>query len=436
MIRTLVMRAYYRGHEEFQMQIDEAVKHVLDTITAKERWGYISQYMTDLCEASPGSVLYKLENEFKNPTGLIDFFGAKDGDSITGQHYYTHVLWAVEQLLQQKEYAVRAIKWLWKINSYEINYSISNSPKSILENVFCAWMNLSAISLDSKIELAKEALNEYDNAWEIIEINLPNSRNVVFPLSALKYRTVDEPGDLRIFEVNNTYIEYLRMCVDVIGTDTNKWKKIIEYLQWYDADIQNEIIDKIVYACKLMTDYEKMQIKNAIRYFIYSNRAYSDANWSADTEILKKYEQLLNIIKTEKPEYEYVYLFSPRHEFPLLNPIIYHSDQKGENRRIQNEILREREIISKLKEFKKKKFSLARLIEAAIQDNKDNVGNVLAQFYCEEIYDEKVFELLAQLDKDGKHIYDFIKTLYYKKAKFIFLNLDFQIHNYYHFHYN
>ena len=62
MIRTLIMRAYYRGHEENQKQIDNIVSRVFDTITSKERWGYISQYLTDLCEASPESVLRKLDN--------------------------------------------------------------------------------------------------------------------------------------------------------------------------------------------------------------------------------------------------------------------------------------------------------------------------------------------------------------------------------------
>lgn len=89
MIRTLIMRAYYRGHEENQKQIDNIVSRVLDTITSKERWGYISQYLTDLCEASPESVLRKLEDELKQPQGLLELFEANDGDFMTSRHYYT-----------------------------------------------------------------------------------------------------------------------------------------------------------------------------------------------------------------------------------------------------------------------------------------------------------------------------------------------------------
>lgn len=125
MIRTLIMRAYYRGHEENQKQIDNIVAKVLDTITSKERWGYISQYLPELCEASPESVLRKLESEIEVSQGLIDLFAEKDGDFMTSRHYYTNVLWAVEQLIQQKKYVARALEWLWEIDSHNIKFSIN-----------------------------------------------------------------------------------------------------------------------------------------------------------------------------------------------------------------------------------------------------------------------------------------------------------------------
>ena len=118
MIRTLIMRAYYRNHEENQKQIDDVVQKVLDKITSKEGWGYISQYLTDLCEASPKSVLKRLEDELQNPQGMLEMFAATDGDIVTGRHYYANVLWTVEQLIRQKKYVVRAVEWLWKVDSY------------------------------------------------------------------------------------------------------------------------------------------------------------------------------------------------------------------------------------------------------------------------------------------------------------------------------
>ena len=53
------MRAYYRGHEENQKQIDNIVAKVLDTITSKERWGYISQYLPEFVRSFTGKCFKK-----------------------------------------------------------------------------------------------------------------------------------------------------------------------------------------------------------------------------------------------------------------------------------------------------------------------------------------------------------------------------------------
>ena len=251
MIRTLIMRAYYRGHEENQKQIDNIVSRVFDTITSKERWGYISQYLTDLCEASPESVLRKLENELQQPQGLLELFAVNGGDLMTSRNYYTNVLWAVEQLVQQKKYVVRALEWLWKVDSYNIKYSISNSPKGVLDVVFCAWINESALSVDKKIELARNAIEMYPNAWEVIVSKLPQgTSSICSTLNTPIYRKIDEPDVLYVHEVKKTYIEYLRMCVDSAYTDAERWIKIIQHIDSYGVTIQNEVFEKLVFNCR------------------------------------------------------------------------------------------------------------------------------------------------------------------------------------------
>ena len=60
----------------------------------------------------------KLKDELEHPQGMVELFEENDGDIITGRHYYTNVLWAVEQLIQQKKYVVQAVEWLWKVDSY------------------------------------------------------------------------------------------------------------------------------------------------------------------------------------------------------------------------------------------------------------------------------------------------------------------------------
>ena len=411
MIRTLLMRAFYKGHEKNQKQIDHVISQVLDTITNKERWGYISQYITDLCEASPESVLRKLKDELEHPQGMVELFEENDGDIITGRHYYTNVLWAVEQLIQQKKYVVQAVEWLWKVDSYNLKYSISNSPRTVLDIVFCAWLNECALSVDEKIRLAEKAIKNYPNAWDIIVSRLPQGTDsICSPLNTPKYRAIDEPDILYNQDVHKIYIKYLKMCVDSADVDVEKWGKLIQRIQWYEMSIQNEVLEKLILSCRGMADKEKLKIKNQLRFEIYRHRYFSDADWSLPEEVLGKYESTMNEIVFSDKIYEYLYLFSPEFEFPLLHPVSYSREKHNESAD-QNQRLREEEIRVGFKEFKENKYSLDKLIELAVQEE-NILGEVLAQFYSDGMFDEEVFHLLMKKDKEGKHVFDYVKYLY------------------------
>ena len=76
-----------------------------------------------------------------------------------------------------------------------------------------------------------------------------------------KYRRIDEPEELYVHEVNKTYIEYLRMCIDTAHTDADRWIKILQHVNSYDIKIQKEVFEKLVLICKKMSDEEKNRIQ-------------------------------------------------------------------------------------------------------------------------------------------------------------------------------
>lgn len=282
----------------------------------------------------------------------------------------------------------------------------SNSPKGVLDIVFCAWINESALSVDKKIELARKAIENYPNAWDVIASKLPQGTNsICSTLNTPKYRKIDEHEELYVHEVNKTYIEYLMMCVDSACTDAEKWNKIIQHIKSYDVTIQNEVFKKLILNCREMCDEEKIKIKNEMRYEIYRHRYYHDADWSISEEMLCKYESTMNEIVLSDKVYEYLYIFSPVYEFPLLHPVPF-SREECKDLREKNHILREEEIKTRFKEFKEKKYSLEKLIKLAVKEEHSILGEVLAQFYCDGLFDEKLFILLMELDEEGKDVYD------------------------------
>lgn len=412
MIRTLTMRAYYRGHDENQKQVDIIVKKLLDTVTTKERWGYISQYITDLCEASPESVLKKLESEIVNPQGMLDLFNSSDGNILIARNYYTNVLWAVEQLIQQKKYMVRAIKWLWKVDAYNYEYKISNSPKSVLEIVFCPWIQETPLTIDDKIRIAKKAIEEYENAWELIASNLPMGRNsICVSLSTPKYRKIDEPAELYVYDMNHTYIEYLKMCVEAAGINAERWIKIIEHLDRYDTSEIDSVFEKMVLSMDEMEDNAKETIKQALREKVFRHRYYAGAEWSVADEVIIKFEEAMNKIVFLEKEYDYIYIFSDKYSFPLLHPNTFELDDSCEIRH-NNEQLRKNEIKKKIDEIKDNGYSIRRIIEIAIVSHASMLGEILAEYYCDSQFKKDIFNILLEEDESGECIYAYISFLY------------------------
>ena len=119
----------------------------------------------------------------------------------------------------------------------------------------------------------------------------------------------------------------------------------------------------------------------------------------------------MNEIVLSDKVYEYLYIFSPVYEFPLLHPVPF-SREECKDLREKNHILREEEIKTRFKEFKEKKYSLEKLIKLAVKEEHSILGEVLAQFYCDGLFDEKLFILLMELDEEGKDVYDYVRYLH------------------------
>src|SRR5699024_245298 len=124
-----------------------------------------------------------------------------------------------------------------------------------------------------------------------------------------------------------------------------------------------------------------------------------------------RYECLMDEIVLSEKIYDYLYLFSSVYEFPLLHPVPFCREESKDSRE-KNHILREEEIKTRFKEFKEKEYSLEKLIELAVKEEHSILGEVLAQFYCDGMFDEKIFNLLMERDEEGKCVYDYVRYLH------------------------
>ena len=406
MLRTLLIKAGYKQHEECQVCFDEIVGNIMSHIDTPEKWKYISEFFIELCEISPRVIIKRLFAELEHSTGLMDLFEKQDPDFIMGKNYYYRILFGVEEFLLQREFATEAYIWLLKLDDKNFGYT-SNSPEDVFKKVLCTWRNYSVFSISTeKIRLAELAFEHSRNAWEIVYKNLPGSNgSIVGKLHAPKYRKCVEESDTTYDELNKSTVGYINLLIKHAEFMPERWIKLIKYSDDVDQDTRTKIIDSFLIESIQMNDSEKIAVKDSIRRLIYRHRYFASASWAMPEEEVLVYEQLIDKIQVSKPEYEYLYLFRPENDSPLLHPVPYEID----DRRASNEAEAEKLLEEKMIEFKEKHNDLKFLAELCASFDNSSLGHALADHWDDGKFDSQVFTTLVEAQKSGRMAIDYYR---------------------------
>lgn len=428
MIRSMIFRVIYR-ESEYQHEIDQVVKDILRTIDSVERWGYLAQFFTEFCEASPKSVIERLEDELKNSTGLRELFEENSIDMFKGRNYYTHILWAVEQLLLYKEYAIRAVKWLLAVDDMNLKYSISNSPKSTLSNIFCAWFNISVLTVKEKTELSNYAIKKYENTWDLIFNELPGKHQVINGSgNKPKYRKYDIIEQVTNVDVYDLYNVYAKLCINNINNNIDKWLRVIDEFTIFPDDMLVDLLKQLECEINKMDDYNKRKIKDKLRSELYTHRYFSKSEWAMDEKRLQKIEDLFNSINFEDKVYDYLYLLKNSYDLPILHPISY--DKENRTTRDENEILKDKELKEGFRRFKENNLDIIHLINLTDQNSYVNLGRYIARYYTDNKFDIELYKKMLCISGIGQVILSYVSWIYEKEDKSIIKQAKFFAKNY------
>lgn len=399
-LKTLIFINCYFEDNKLSQYVNNVIINILNLINTKEAWANLSYHIQDLIEISPDIVLYKLEKEIKCNTGFIDLFRMNEG-GLFGSNPYCSYLWAIEQLLFQEKYVDRAIKLLFELNEFDIKYAIKNSPKEILIDVFCPWINVSIVNGLKKEKIAEKYIFKYKNAINIFLANLPGYNTSIFgDLSRPKYREVAQISDVSDDERFSIYKKYINLCISKSYENFEYVEKIISALVKYKNDKEFIVsgLNNIITQYSMLDDYCKEKLKSYLRETIHKHRYFSDADWSCEEDVIKELEKIMNSIEFTNKVYEYKYLFIPSYNFPLLNPISYDREDFYSSKSINDE-LREKEIQEKINEFKNYNYSLMNLIQICDIKN-TTLGEYIYVYFSGNKYDENIYKLILDHYKD------------------------------------
>lgn len=408
MVRTLIMKGFYRKTKNCQPAMDSVVGKILDYVNTEKQWSYISSFWTDLCEISPKAVLARLNREFAEPTGLKGLFENQSSDFIFGRNAYINILWGVEQFLVQKEFVWDGLRWLVKLDSRNYEYK-SNAPKDIFAKVFCTWHNFSAIRTpEEKITAAELAIKLNSNSWTYLYEAIPHhGGSMIGELSEPKYRDHMMIEPVTVEDMQRVSIGYFKILLNNMDFSVERWNKMLKAVEKFDLELRKDVFDRLLYELTQMTDYEIISIKNNIREIIYRHRFFASSSWAMSEKQLQTYEQLLDEIHTSQAEYEYGYLFFGNREHPLPHPVPYETEGEKES----NDHATEKLIQEKLIEFQNKDYRLEILAELSGKEQYNSLGRYLAKYWKDGKWDFETFEILLKAQPSGTMAVDYMSSV-------------------------
>lgn len=409
MIRSLIMKAYYKNDIKFQNSLDDLVSKILQYVHTEEQWKYISNFFVDLCEVAPKAIMDRLFMELEQSTGLIKLFDTQTADFILGKNCYIDILFGVDEFLVQDEYAARGYEWLLKLDDKSFEYK-SNSPKDTLGKVLCSWCNFSVYkSVDDKVFAARKALELDRNAWNYIFDALPtNSRSILGEIHKPKYRAHVETRLATILEMQKTVEEYVLLLIERADFNSERWGKLIGIADELSEELAEKIFSSVLFQVNQMSEHEQVNLKIQIRQLIYKHRYFASASWAMGEEKVKRLEQLLNEIVIAIPEYEYSYLFSSDRNTILLNPVPY--DEEG--KRDINEEKTEETIKNKIAEFNNAGLDFATLARICSLEDNSCLGRYWALYGTEREINIKIFEILYKVNEQKGMALDYCQGMY------------------------
>jgi hypothetical protein len=409
MIRSLIMKAYYKNDHRFQASLDDLISQILEYVQTEDQWKYISNFFIDLCEVAPRVILDRLFKELEQSTGLMKLFDTQTSDFILGKNCYIDILFGVDEFLVQDEYAARGYEWLLKLDDKSFEYK-SNSPKDTIGKVLCSWCNFSVYkSLDDKVFAAKKALELDRNAWNYVFDALPtNSRSILGEIHKPKYRTHIETSSVTIQEMHQTVEQYVLLLIEKADFRPDRWGKLLGVADELSDELAEKIFSSMLFQVTQMSEYEQVNLKKQIRQLIYKHRYFASASWSMGEEKVKRFEELLDEIVIPIPEYEYAYLFTSDRNTILLNPVPY--DEEG--KRAVNDEKTEEIIKNKIAEFKNRKLDIAVLAEICSLEDNSYLGRYLALYGDEEELNQAVFGVLYKAKKQKGMALDYCQGMY------------------------
>ena len=295
--------AMISNHENYfnsDLNVCISIQNILSKILNSndwKLWATLSHNFSPLIEAAP-NIIINIKESFRKVIGNIYKKSFSSNECI-----YAGFLFALESLAYFDRYFVYCVDILLLMDDAKSNISDAqdnwvNSARGSLFNIFCPWMQNTTVSIAKRREMIIQLLqtNRYnDSVFNLIYDLLRGVNISSIPSHKPQYIPIPQTNIFNSqVDISNFYKFIFSTVLSMLNNNTNRWERIINYIDNMMDPEFNEFLHKIE-EIKWETEEEvfKIRIYHSLKRWI--EQAYSDEITMKDD--LKRVIAIEQIIK-------------------------------------------------------------------------------------------------------------------------------------------
>lgn len=298
--------------------VDEVI-HKLLFQASGDTWCTLSDFLPLIAEASPREFLQAIDFSLNQDTlPIMEMFGDV-GDFFTTKSYYTHLLWALENLLFSPDFFLKTVLILGQLSRLDPGGKLANRPINSLVAVFTPWFRQTEVDIEGKkIALQKLIEKEPVVAWELLLKLMPNGHGHTSPIHTCKWRFNTQylqrevsNYDVYIF---NSFI--FRNLLDLAKENEQKVSQLVDFYEHINLEDRKFFLEYLKEA-KNKIEHSEHLVWSELRDLIARHKRHEQQQWALAKTELGILEEVLKLYEPNVLSKRYQHLFeSGRIDFP------------------------------------------------------------------------------------------------------------------------
>jgi hypothetical protein len=278
-------------------------------------WASLDYALLFIAEATPDLFLKAVEDDLRRDSPATLQLFRQSGDNTFGDHPHVEVMWALEGLMWERAWVTHATLVLGRMAALDPGGNCSPRPMGVLREAFLPWFPQCCLEVEDRCRLLDKIMEaEPDVAWDMFFGLLPKTHDMSSPRHRPTYRKITAVGDEGV-----THKEYwqqvshvARRLVEMAGTNSRRWQKVIEELDTLPDEIFSVTLAQVEALGLSVDDEKRIELWEALRREAAKHRYYATAEWAMPEEKVAKVEAVVAKLEPDDPVARRAWIFTRR----------------------------------------------------------------------------------------------------------------------------